>query len=34
MLLRGRWFDIILNVHSPTKDKSGDSNNSFNDELM
>jgi hypothetical protein len=33
-MLRGRWFDSILNVHAPTKDKSGDSNNNFNEKLM
>ena len=34
IVLRGRWCNIIvLNVHAPSEDKSGDSNDSFNEEL-
>jgi hypothetical protein len=31
--LRGRWCDIILNVHAPTEDKCGDTKDSFYEEL-
>ena len=34
IVLRGRWCNIIvLNVHAPSEEKSGDSNDSFNEEL-
>jgi len=31
--LRGRWCDIVLNVHAPTKDRSDDIKDSFYGEL-
>ena len=33
IVLRGRWCNIILNVHAPSKEKSGDSEDSFYGEL-
>jgi len=34
IVLRGRWCNIIvLNVHTPSEEKSGDSKDSFYDEL-
>jgi len=34
IVLRGRWFNVIvLNVHAPSDEKSGDSNDSFYGEL-
>jgi len=34
IVLRGRWCNIIvLNVHAPSEEKSGDSKNSFYEEL-
>ena len=34
-VLRGRWFNIIvLNVHAPSQEKSGDSKDSFLEELQ
>jgi hypothetical protein len=29
IILRGHWFHIILNVHSPTEDKIGDEKDSI-----
>lgn len=31
--LRGRWFDVILNVRAQTEDRSEDSKENFNEEL-
>jgi hypothetical protein len=33
IILRGRWFHIILNVHAPTEDKTNDVKDSFYEEL-
>jgi hypothetical protein len=33
IILRGRWYDIVLNVHAPTEDKSDDVKNRFHEEL-
>jgi hypothetical protein len=34
IILRGRWFDVIvLNVHAPTEDKTDDMKDSFYEEL-
>jgi hypothetical protein len=33
IILRGRWYDIVLNVHAPTEDKSDDMKDSFHEEL-
>jgi hypothetical protein len=33
VILRGRWYDIVLNVHAPTEDKSDDEKDRFNEEL-
>jgi hypothetical protein len=33
IILRGRWCDIVLNVHAPTEDKTGDVKNTFYEEL-
>ena len=33
VVLRGRWCNIVLNVHAPSDEKSGDSNDSFYEEL-
>jgi hypothetical protein len=33
IVLRGRWCNIILNVHAPSEDKSNDSKDSFYEEL-
>jgi hypothetical protein len=32
-MLRGRWCDIVLNVHAPTEDKCGDTRDRFYEEL-
>jgi hypothetical protein len=32
-MLRGRWCDIVRDVHAPTEDKTGDMKDSFYDEL-
>jgi hypothetical protein len=29
IILRGRWCNIVLNVHAPTKDKCDDAKDSF-----
>jgi hypothetical protein len=31
--LKGRWYDIVLNVHAPTEDNDDDTNDSFYEEL-
>jgi hypothetical protein len=31
--MRGRWCNIVLNVHAPSEDKSDDSKDSFYEEL-
>jgi hypothetical protein len=33
IVLRGRWCNIVLNVHTPNEDKSDDSKDSFYVEL-
>jgi exonuclease III len=33
IILRGRWCDIVLNVHAPTQNKIYDINFRFNEEL-
>jgi len=33
IVLRGRWCNIVLNVHAPTEEKSDDSKDSFYEEL-
>jgi hypothetical protein len=33
IILRGRWCDVVLNLHAPTKDKCDDINDSFYEEL-
>jgi hypothetical protein len=33
IILRGRWFHIVLNVHAPTEDKIDDVKDSFHEEL-
>jgi hypothetical protein len=33
MVLRGRWCNIVLNVHAPTEEKSDDLKDSFYEEL-
>jgi hypothetical protein len=33
IILRGRWYDIVLNAHDPTEDKIDDMKDSFYDEL-
>jgi len=32
MVLRGRWCNIVLNVHAPSEENSDDSNDSFYEE--
>jgi len=33
LILRGHWCDIVLNVYTPTEDKSEDTRDSFYEEL-
>jgi hypothetical protein len=33
MILRGRWCDIVLNVHEPAEDKCDDTKNNIYEEL-
>ena len=33
IVLRGRWCNIVLNVHAPSEEKSDESKDSFNEEL-
>jgi hypothetical protein len=33
MILSGRWYDIVLNVHAPTEDKTDSRKDSFCEEL-
>jgi hypothetical protein len=33
MVLRGRWYNIVFNVHAPSENKSDDSKDSFYEEL-
>jgi hypothetical protein len=33
IMLRGRWCDIVLNVHAPTEDKTDDMKVRFYEEL-
>ena len=33
IVLRGRWCNIVLNVHAPSEEKSDDSKDSFCEEL-
>jgi len=33
IMLKGHWCDIILNVHAPTEDKTGDTKDSFYEKL-
>jgi hypothetical protein len=33
IILRGRWFDIVLNVHASTEDKTDDVKDRFYEEL-
>jgi hypothetical protein len=33
IILRGRWYDIVLNFHAPTEDKTDDVKDSFYEEL-
>jgi hypothetical protein len=33
IIVRGHWCDIVLNVHAPTEDKSGEIKDSFYEEV-
>jgi hypothetical protein len=33
LIYKGRWCDIVLNVHAPTEDKDDDTKDSFYEEL-
>jgi hypothetical protein len=33
IILRGRWCDIVLNVHAPTEDKTADTKDRFCEEV-
>ena len=33
VVIRGRWCNIVLNVHTPSEEKSDDTNDSFYEEL-